>query len=59
MTDRKKTGIGFGITAGVFALFAVVNISLEVTPEWVSQVVGLVSLVAGFFGFKTVYPDAE
>lgn len=57
MSPRKKKGIGFFISGIVFVVVGGVFVFAEATPEWVSAGMGLVGLIAEFFGFKTVFPD--
>lgn len=59
MTARKKKGIGFLITAGIFAIVGGVFIGTDVTPEWVGLLTQGIGLIAGLLGFKIVSPDTE
>jgi len=59
MTDRKKKGIGFLITAGIFAIVGGVFIGTDATPEWTGMLIQGIGLIAGLFGFVVVYPDTE
>ena len=57
MTDRKKRGIGFFITGGLFVAAGIVYTFIAEDPSWFWQVVGIVGLVATSIGFVVVYPD--
>ena len=59
MTDRKKKGIGFLISGSVFLAIGGIFLGLEITPDWVGTVVGIVGLVANALGFSTVFPDTD
>lgn len=59
MTARKKKGIGFGISGAAFVIAGVVFFFMEASPDWLAPLLNLGGLVAGFFGFKTVFPDTE
>lgn len=57
LTPRKKKGIGFLISGGVFVALGGVLIGLPTTPDWVGTIIGIVGLVANALGFTTVFPD--
>ncbi len=59
MTDRKKKGVGFLISGSVFLAVGGIFLGLEVTPDWVSTVIGIIGLVGNALGFKTVFPDND
>jgi mannose/fructose/N-acetylgalactosamine-specific phosphotransferase system component IIC len=59
MTDRKKRGVGFGISGLAFLLAAVVSFVVEADPSWLVPLLTIVGMVAGALGFTTVFPDTE
>lgn len=59
MTSRQNKGIGFLISGAAFILLGVFNVGFEVTPEWVTVVLDVVGLVAGYFGYRFVRPESE
>jgi len=59
MTNRKKKGIGFGLSGVGFITAAVVFFFTEANPDWLQPALTVVGMVAGFFGFTTVFPDTE
>lgn len=59
MTPRKKKGIGFGISGLAFLVGGVVFYFTESSPDWVVPALNLAGMIAGFFGFTTVFPDVE
>lgn len=59
MTARKKKAVGFGISAGLFALAAGIFGFTEVTPDWVNSVMAIVAAVAGVIGVGIVVPDTD
>jgi len=59
MTPRKKVGIGFFISGGLFVLAGIVSYAFPDTPTWVPALFGIVGYVASTFGFKIVFPDVE
>ena len=59
MTDRKKKGIGFFITGGVFLIAGFIYATMSADPSWFATAITLVGLIAEFFGFKTVFPDTD
>lgn len=59
MTDRKKKGIGFFVSGGLFIGVGAVFTFLAATPDWVVTVMSIIGLVANALGFKIVFPDVE
>lgn len=59
MTARKKKGVGFLISGGAFFVAAVVMFSTTATPAWLGTSLTIVGMIANFFGFTTVFPDAD
>ena len=59
MTPRKKKGIGFLVSAGLFALVGGIFVGVEVTPDWVTTVLGIVSAIATALGLVIVIPDTK
>jgi len=59
MTDRKKRGIGFGISGLAFLTAAIVSFAFEADPSWLVPAFQVVGMVSAFFSFVTVYPDVE
>lgn len=59
MTTRKKRGVGFFISGAAFIVGGAICFATQVTPGWFPTVISLVGLVAGFFGFQTVFPDTD
>lgn len=57
MTARKKKAVGFGVSAGLFALMAGIFGFTEVTPDWVGNVLSLVAGVSAVFGLTVVVPE--
>jgi len=59
MTARKKRGISFFITGGVFIIFgAITTITLE-DPTWLAFIPVVIGFFVDFFGFQVVFPDKE
>ena len=54
---RKDKGIGFLISGAAFILLGVINVVVEVTPEWVTVVLDVVALMAGYLGYRFVRPE--
>ena len=54
---RKEKGIGFLISGAAFILLGVINVVVEVTPEWVTVVLDVVALMAGYLGYRFVRPE--
>jgi hypothetical protein len=59
MTDRKKKGIGFFVSGGVFVAAGAVFTFMSATPEWFVTTIQVIGIVAGALGFKLVFPDVE
>lgn len=59
MGGRKKKGISFGISGVAFLLAGGVFYFTNTSPEWLVPALNFGALVAGFFGFITVFPDVE
>jgi len=59
MNSRKKKGIGYAISGGVFIGVGAVLYFLPETPSVVSLAIQVVGMIAGFFGFTTVFPDVD
>ena len=59
MTTRKKRGVGYFISGAAFIVGGAICFAAQVTPVWFPAAISLVGLVAGFFGFKFVYPDED
>lgn len=59
MTDRKKKGIGFLISAVAFGIAGSFLVFATQTPVWVAQALDIVAIVAAALGFVIVFPDKE
>ena len=59
MAPRKKKGIGYLISGGVFVGVGVVMVAFTATPDWLGIVVQGIGLIANLLGFTTVFPDTE
>ena len=59
LTPRKKRGIGFFITGGIFILFGGIVMKTVADPSWLTFIPLFVGLIAEYFGFKVVFPDIE
>lgn len=59
MTPRKKTGIGFFISGGLFIGGGVIFYFLPATPVWLPMVFSIVGYIASTLGFKIVFPDVD
>lgn len=59
MTNRKRKGIASFVSGAIAIVLGGFFVWVDVTPDWVSQALVLVGLVADFLGFKLVYPDHD
>lgn len=59
MANRKQKGIAAFISGAISIVIGVFFIRGDVTPDWVSQALIVVGLLADFFGFSLVYPDHD
>lgn len=59
MTPRKKKGIGFLVTAGLFALAGGIFVGMDATPDWLNTVMGIASAIATALGLVIVVPDTK
>jgi hypothetical protein len=59
MTPRKKKGIGFIVTAALFAVAGGVFVGTDVTPDWLNVVFAGISALAGVFGLVIIVPDTK
>jgi len=59
MTDRKKKGIGFLITGGLFAVVGLVLVIATETPDIIGTIISIAGMIGEALGFKIVYPDVE
>lgn len=57
MTARKKKAVGFGISAGLFALMAGIFGFTDVTPDWVNNVMAVVAAVSAALGLTVEIPE--
>lgn len=59
MDPRKKKGIGFIVTAALFATAGGVFIGTSATPDWLNVVFAGISALAGVFGLVIIVPDTK
>jgi hypothetical protein len=59
MDPRKKKGVGFIVTAALFAVAGGVFIGTSATPDWLNIVFAGVSALAGVFGLVIIVPDTK
>jgi hypothetical protein len=59
MTPRKKKGVGFIVTAALFALAGGVFIGTEITPAWLNVLMAGASALAGVFGLVIIVPETK
>lgn len=59
MTPRKKKGIGFIVTAALFAVAGGVFIGTAATPSWLDIVFAGVSALASVFGLVIIVPETK
>lgn len=59
MPNNKKIGIGFAVTAILFAGASVFVLATGALPSWWPMVMEIIALVAGALGFKIVFPSYE
>jgi len=59
LTPRKKKGLGYLITGGLFVGIGGIFIGMETTPDFVSLIIQAVGMLAGLFGITVVFPDSD
>lgn len=59
MTARKKKGIGFLVSGIAFLVGGGIFLGVDVTPDWLGTVFGIIGMVGNALGFGTVFPDTE
>ena len=55
MTPRKKKGLGFLITGGIFGLFGGIYMVADADPNWLSYIPVFIGFLATTFGFSVVF----
>jgi len=56
MTARKKKGLGFIVSGGVFLIAGVICFATQATPVWFPTVISVIGLVANGLGLVTTFP---
>ncbi|MFA5422172.1 MAG: hypothetical protein WC344_05300 [Bacilli bacterium] len=59
MTARKKTSLGYYISAGICVGLGIVFGMTDTTPEWVTQALSIIGLVATAIGIPLQVKDVE
>lgn len=59
MDARKKKGIGFFVTAALFAIAGGVFVGMASTPDWLNTVLGIASAIATAVGLVIIVPDVK
>ena len=59
LSARKRKGIGFFITAGLFVGGGVLMFATETAPDWVSTVIAVGGMIFNALGFTIVFPDFD